>query len=167
MAQRAFTDDQLKKEFPRKEVKYKLAKMPFELSDTSFVSINAVYILQLHETEWKDYKRVDSTTSYTYMRFFNDGRVYISFAYLSYPTAEEFNDLSYGKYGRYVVKDGKITVEFYMNRQYGVMFMFATPVRTGVQFYATSGGMKPLFIERDTTGGYYRKDYTDLYTWPD
>jgi|GEM_PF-1398532 len=166
VAQRAFTDNQLKNEFPKKAVKYKLAKMPFELADTLSVSTNSIYVYQ-RKTNPNDPKHINIPFSYKYMRFFEDGRVYISFAYLGYPTTAEFNDLGYGKFGRYLVNDNKITIEFYMGRQYGVMFMFAHPVPTGIQFYASSGSMRPLFVEKDTTGGYYRKHYANLYNWPD
>jgi hypothetical protein len=164
-AQRAFTDEQLKKELPKKEIKYKLSKQAFTLNDTSIVSSNAVYVLMLEEVERKNYEVVKRSNSYTFMRFFNDGRVFISFAYLSYPSAEEFNDLSYGKYGRYILKDGEIIIEFYQNRQYGVMFMFAKSVPTGVQFYATAYKMKALIKNRSTDGGYYKKDYPKLYNY--
>lgn len=164
-AQRAFTDEQLKKELPKKEIKYKLSKQAFTLNDTSIVSSNAVYVLMLEEVERKNYEVVKRSNSYTFMRFFNDGRVFISFAYLSYPSVEEFNDLSYGKYGRYILKDGEIIIEFYQNRQYGVMFMFAKSVPTGVQFYATAYKMKALIKNRSTDGGYYQKTYQKLYNY--
>lgn len=164
-AQRAFTDEQLKKEIPKKEVKYKLSKQAFALSDTSIVSINAVYVLTFEEVERKNYEVVKRSNSYTFMRFFNDGRVFISFAYLSYPSIEEFNDLSYGKYGRYIAENGEITIEFYMNKQYGVMFMFAKPITSAIQFYATSFRRHALIKNKSTDGGFYKKEYTKLYNW--
>jgi hypothetical protein len=157
--QRAFTEEQLQYEFPKKPVKYKLSKTPFSLTDTLIVSSKAIYIGEFIEEEWENYEVVKRSNSYTFMRFFNDGRVFISFAYLSYPSVKEFNDLSYGKYGRYLLKDGEIIIEFYQNRQYGVMFMFAKPVLTGVQFYATAYKMNPLVKNKSTDGGYYKKDY--------
>lgn len=165
-AQRAFTDEQLKRYIPKKEKKFKLSKQSFTLSDTSIVSTNAVYVLTLEEVERKNYEIVKRTNSYTYMRFFNDGKVFVSFSYLSYPSVEEFNDLSYGKYGRYVVENGEIIVELYMDNKYGIMFMFAKPVSTGIQFYASSFRRHALIKNRSTDGGFYKKDYTKLYNFP-
>ena len=79
-SQRAFTNDQLIKEFPKKEVKYKLSKRANALSDSSVVSANAVYVLESEEVEHKNDEIVRKLKSYTWMRFFNDGRVFISFA---------------------------------------------------------------------------------------
>ena len=68
--------------------------------------------------------------------------------------------MTYGKYGWYVIKDGEIIIEFYQNRQYGVMFMFAKTVSTGIQFYATSYNMNAKIKNKSTEGGYYQKKYT-------
>ena len=91
--------------------------------------------------------------------------MFVSFSYLSYPSVEEFNDLSYGKYGRYIIQDGKIKVELYMNKQYGMMYMYAKTTARGIQFYMSSAtGMGGIFTRsRTTDGGDYRKAYTKFY----
>ncbi len=150
-AQREFPNYDIKKEMPRKEIKYKLAKQAFNLSDTTLISSKVAYV----SSEYLCGFKCDSL--YTIMRFFADGRVFISSTYLSYPKVGEFNDLSYGRYGRYMVKDNKITVEFYQNKQYGVMFMFAEIISTGIQFYATSYKMNALIKRKSKQGGYYQR----------
>ena len=77
---------------------------------------------------------------------------------------KELNDRGYGKYGYYIVKDGKIKIELYMNRQHGMMYMFAKPVSTGIQFYKSQptgflllGGL--FNATRTTDGGFYKKGY--------
>ena len=40
------------------------------------------------------------------------------------------------------------------------MFMFAKPVSTGIQFYATSYNMNAKIKNKSTEGGYYQKKYT-------
>ena len=126
LAQREFPNYDIKKELPKKEIKYKLAKQALSLSDTTLINSKVAYI----SSEYLCGFGCDS--SYTIMRFFDDGKVFISATYLSYPKFAEFNDLNYGRYGRYIVKDGKIIVEFYQNKQYGI------------QFYATSHKINAL-----------------------
>jgi hypothetical protein len=92
--------------------------------------------------------------------------VFISFAYLSYPSVEEFNDLSYGKYGRYIVKDGEVIVEIYMDKVWGVMCMFAKPLSKGIQFYALAGRPKAIFKNKNHGKSFYQKAYTKLYNYP-
>ena len=157
-AQRALTDDQLVRYLPKKEKKFELSKKQFALSDTTIISQNAVYVL----SEYLCGQKCDSL--YTYMRFFNDGRVFVSFTYLSYPSKKELSDFSYGKYGRYIVDNEKIKVELYMDRQDGIMYMFARHVSDGIQFYKTSGrGIGQIIkVTRTTDDGYYRKTYTNF-----
>ena len=109
-AQQAFTDEQLKKEFPKREIKYKLPKQTFALNDTSIVSTNVAYVNASEESVRENYQIIKTIKSYVYMRFFNDWRVFVSFAYLSYPSEKEFNDTTYGKYGRYIIKKGEIKI---------------------------------------------------------
>src|SRR6218665_1103160 len=132
-AQRALSEKTINRySLPHKKVKYKLSKQPFILNDASIVPTNAVFV----SSEYLCGEKCD--TSYVFMRFFNNGRVFVSFSYLSYPSVEEFNDLSYGQYGLYIVKDGEVIVEIYMDKASGVMCMFAKPLSTGIQFYALS-----------------------------
>lgn len=85
----------------------------------------------------------------------------MSFAYLSFRTKEEFNDLSYGKFGRYLIKNGEIKVEMYMDKQDGVIYMYAKPILLGIQFYkvTASGFGQFMKVRRGTDGGLYEKHY--------
>lgn len=166
-AQRGYSEEQQKKYIPKKEKKFVLAKKKFTLNDTSIISQNAVYINILEEQYRENYRVVKTTYSYTHMRFFTDGRVFISHPYLSYPSIEEFNDMTYGRWGYYIIKKGKIKIEYYTGKQHGMMYMFAKPVTTGITFYKTTGiGIGQILkVSRDTGGVFYRKDYTKLYNW--
>ena len=152
-AQHLYSEEQQKRYLPKKEKKFILSKELFTLSDTFFVSPKVVFV----SSEFLCGQKCDYL--FTYMRFFTDGKVFVSFPYLSYPNIQEFNDLTYGKYGRYVIKDGHIKIELYMNKQHGVMFMFAKPVLNGVQFYKTTGtGIGQILkVSKTTQGGFYRK----------
>ena len=116
MGQRAFSMDQLKRYIPKKVPKFTLAKYTSILADTSILSTKVVYIKTSSEEERKGYKVVNKTTSYTVMRFFDSGKVFISFPYLSYPSHAEANDFIYGKFGYYIIKNGKIKIELYMDK---------------------------------------------------
>ncbi len=152
-AQQAYSEEYQKKYLPKKEKKFVLSKQLFVLNDTAIISPNNVYVNVLIGPP------PQGNSFYTYMRFFNDGKVFVSFPYLRHPTIEEFNDMTYGKYGRYIVKDGEIKIELYMNRQHGMMYMFAKPVSKGIQFYKTTGrGIGQILkVSKTTDGGFYQK----------
>jgi hypothetical protein len=161
--QRAFTEEQLKKASMPKKFFFKLAKSNFTLFDTSVISIKATYINELNEADFEDKANLKTQKSYRFIRFFENGAVFMSFEYLSYPTIEQINDYDYGHFGYYVIEKGKIKGEFYINRQYGVMYLFAKPIENkAIQFYKITGrGLgKFLNISRsiDQTG-YYVKSY--------
>src|SRR5687767_12514293 len=107
-AQRALTMEKMEDYLPPKTTKFELSNQLFELKDTSIITPNAVYVIESKDV-------VTSKKRYTYLRFFNDGKAFISFAYLSYPGVEEFNDLSYGRPAFYTIKDGDVIIEFYMD----------------------------------------------------
>ncbi len=161
MGQRAFSMDQLKRYIPKKVPKFTLAKYTSILADTSILSTKVVYIKTSSEEERKGYKVVNKTTSYTVMRFFDSGKVFISFPYLSYPSHAEANDFIYGKFGYYIIKNGKIKIELYMDKWDGRMYKFARSVYNGIQFYKLSGtGIGQILkVSRSTDDGFYHKDY--------
>lgn len=157
-SQRALTDEQMKRYLPKKEVKFHLSETPVELIDTSILTLKGIYL----QSEYLCAEKCD--TLFTYMRFFSDGKVYVSFAYLSYPTKKEFYDLSYGKFGRFIIEDSnKIKIELFMNREHGIMYMWARPTENGIQFYKTSGrGLGQILkVSRERDGGYYQKVYNN------
>ncbi|MCS3799159.1 hypothetical protein [Niastella sp. OAS944] len=114
----------------------------FELKDTSVISPNAVY--------------VRGKNTYSFIRFFKDGKALVSFDYLSYPTEEQFNDFSYCRPAYYTIKDDQVIVEFYQGKASGVMRMVARRLN--------NGGLEFSFSQKQETG-FYRKDHTKLYKW--
>lgn len=77
-------------------------------NSNALIETNCVYILEFKVEE-------DGTQRYSYIRFFNNGRVFSSGDYLSVPTSEQLNDIIYGKRGYYIVNDSIIKIEFYVN----------------------------------------------------
>lgn len=154
-SQKALNDEQIKKYLPKKEIKYKLSRKTYFLADTAFVSLNAIYL----NSEYLCGNGCD--TFYTYLRFFEDGRVFFSFSYMSNPTKEELNDFSYGKFGRYIIqKDSIITIELYQDRYTGIEFLHAKKTENGIQFFSHGvRNPKCIFNKKDTSGGYYEKKY--------
>jgi len=154
-SQKIFNDEQIKKYLPKKDPKYKLAEDAFCLLDSSVISVNTIYIRTTNS------ERYENTSYYTYLRFFEDGRVFFSFSYLSFPTQKELNDFSYGKYGRYIIQtDSIITVELYQDKYTGIEFLHAKKIENGIQFFS-HGCRNPkwIFNKRDRTGGYYMKKW--------
>lgn len=162
IAQRVYSEVDQKRNLPKKIEEFKLDKQPFTLADTVIVSPNAVYV-------YADYLcGLKCDSMYFFIRFFNDGKIFWSFPYYSYPKEKEFNDLYYGKNGRYIVVDKKLQVEIFADKQSGIMYMFARPAADGIQFYKSTGrGLgKIMKVKRTTDGGFYRKAYTNLYNRP-
>jgi hypothetical protein len=132
---------------PPLKIKYRLDKK-FVSPGNNVISYEDIYLRK----EYLCGLRCD--TMFTFIRFYSDGRVFVSFPYRTMPTTEQIMDLSYGKYGRYVTREtNKVIVELYMTKQYGVMFMYGTILSDTLQFYATSNRYKPLFKQRETDGG--------------
>lgn len=156
-SQCAYTIDELKEFLPKKEIKFKLNKKPFLLIDSSIVSNKIRFVNIIEEENRKDYKIVTSIKSYTFIKFFDDGRVFVSFPYLSFPNKVEFNNYSYGKFGRYIFNKNKIKIELFMDRRDGVMFMYAKVVNNGILFYKTTGvGLGQIMkVSNTTDGGQY------------
>ena len=131
-AQRALTDEQTKRYQPPATLEYFLSSQPFELKDSTVISVSAVYVSKQYLCAEK------CDTLYNFMRFYSDGRVFVSFEYKSYPSVDEIKDDQYGKFGRYVVQMNQIKVELYQSRQHGIEFMHAKPVNDGLRFFKTT-----------------------------
>jgi len=168
--QRAGFIDELWRSFPKKPIKFRIPlNSPF-LNDTTIVSTHAVYVRKEEDIDMKNYKIIDTTYSYMFFRFFENGEVFISFSYLSFPTEYEFNDLRYGKFGRYMIENGFIKIEYYTMINYGVEFMYAKPVPTGIQFFDSSNrnlGRRRLLRNsrnyyKNPPEGNYKKYYANL-----
>lgn len=97
-AQRLLSEEELKeKEYsyqpPKKRFMFYKAKHRLKTIKNfhlAGIDTNAVYV------GIDSLKFQGDTITYGYLRFFSTGEVFISYDYLSFPTEEEFNDLSYG-----------------------------------------------------------------------
>ena len=113
LAQRVMSDDILEKyeSYQRPKSKFKFAKKNkiAELKALTVLPVdtNAVYVSGKFDTYQND-------TLYTYYRFFKNGEVFLSHEYKSFPTEQECNDLSYGKWGMYAVKGDELIMEIYV-----------------------------------------------------
>jgi hypothetical protein len=113
LAQRLKSDDILKKyeSYQRPKSKFKLYKKNKIAEHKALkvlpIDTNAVYVSGMFDKYQND-------TIYTYFRFFSNGEVFLSHEYISFPTEQEFNDLSYGKWGMYTVKEGELIMEIFV-----------------------------------------------------
>jgi hypothetical protein len=183
-AQRAIKEEDMRDYLPKKTTRFELANQLFELKDTSVISPNAVYVQEMISREYANYQVISETKRYNFIRFFKEGKALVSFDYLSYPTEEQFNDLSYCRPAYYTIKDGQVIIEIYQDKQWCVINMVARRLNNGgLEFYRLArdpdvkirkndkdtsvnrkdNRPKGVFYKRETT--FYRKDYTKLYKW--
>lgn len=93
----------------RYKYKFKLLKEKKINIDTSKVKINGIYLRKYEEKD-VDGKPIEV---YSFCRFFNNGKMYCSSGYCSFPTEKDFNNLKYGFYREYCMEDDKIIAEGY------------------------------------------------------
>lgn len=94
----------------RTKYNFKLLKKGVHV-DTNKIRIDGVYISEYRmQTPISNKEYV---VTYSFTRFFPNGRVYRSWSYCSFPTNEELNELKYGTYGYYKVDSNRITTENY------------------------------------------------------
>lgn len=89
--------------------KFKLLKVKSLRVDTLKVKVNGVYITEQEE------KDLDGKTirTYYFYRFFDNGKMYASSRYCSFPTDKDFNNLKYGFYREYRIEGDMIVTEGY------------------------------------------------------
>jgi hypothetical protein len=75
--------------------------------DTSLVKVTGVYI---REFESRD-RGQEVKKHYKFYRFFDNGRVYMSCAYCSFPDSIELNALNHGHYRYYTIEGGMVKIE--------------------------------------------------------
>jgi hypothetical protein len=76
--------------------------------DTSVAKINGIYYVQSIQ------KGVNNgNATYYFYRFFNNGRVFISCRYCSFPDSIQLNNLNYGVKGLYRVTNNIVKIESY------------------------------------------------------
>jgi hypothetical protein len=152
---------------PKRPIKFRIPLNSNILNDTSIISTNAVYVKTIEHVRFQNIKHIDTIYNFLYLRLFENGEAFISFEYLSFLSEFEFNDFRYGKFGRYIIENGFIKIEYYTMRNYGVEFMYAKPVPTGIQFFDSSN--RSLWRSRlkrtsrkNKPEGYYKKYYVNL-----
>jgi len=75
--------------------------------DTAVAKTNGVYLRKFFRINL-DKTRQDI---YHFYRFFENGKVYMSCGYCSFPNGSELNDLKYGSYGEYRIENNQIVIE--------------------------------------------------------
>lgn len=93
---------------PRNEFKFNKRKYINRLKNKNIwnlIDTNAVYISKFYFSQIND-------SAYSFSRFFSTGEIFISDPYLTIPTDSQCNDLSYGKWNMYTIKNnGDIVIE--------------------------------------------------------
>lgn len=95
----------IKNDCTRTYINFKLLKK--EKHNTGAIKFDGVYLWNF------DIPNGEPTNRYTFIRFFENGRVYLSCGYDSIPNNEVFDSLNHGKYGHYTVDNNVVTIETY------------------------------------------------------
>lgn len=145
----------------RTNYKFKLLKKEELHIDTSLVRLSGVYMISYDLSGQKKYR---------YIRFFDNGRVYFSCEYCSFPTEEQLNSLNYGEYGFYTINNGEIKAEtFELYPRY--FFIFYSIGKEGT--ITTNGSSKRRwpelkqrsYVNFKTTYTFYRCGLTSNSFW--
>lgn len=103
----------------QKKVKFQLIKQKGLQIDTLVIKTNGVYIHQDTIIDLNRKKRV----RYSFYRFFDDGKVFMSCGYFNFPTQSDLNNLQYGVSGEYIVTGNEVCIESY-NSQIGYFYKY-------------------------------------------
>lgn len=122
-----------KRYYEQNKIKYELSKYPFKLSDTELISTNAIYIHKFFPVIQSQHD-----TSFSFYKFFSDGRIFASGTYLSVPNKEERVNYIYGYFGRYILNDSTVTIEIYSGFGTGVWFFFGKCSSERISLYKMS-----------------------------
>ena len=85
---------------------FKLLKTIGVKIDTLKIRTDGIYVREKSHYDGKNH-----LTAYSFYRFFNDGKVYISCTYLKIPENEEASKIDYGKFSEYMVKNDEVIIE--------------------------------------------------------
>ena len=114
LAQRAISDDLYKKYYsyqpPKKKFKFenKISDYNNQKDNTHSLDTNVIYLVTYFDS-------IKNDTFFSYSRFFGNGIFFVSDEYLSFPSEKEINDLSYGSYGFYIIKENELIIETYVH----------------------------------------------------
>ncbi len=92
-------------------------------TDTSLVKTNGIYMCMPQSN--------DGTPRYKFIRFFENGRTYLSGDYCSFPMPDAIEDLKFGFYGAYTVSGDSVIVEMYGENGYGKTIFL--PINNGLK----------------------------------
>ena len=93
----------------KKKYRFEMLKKEGVHIDTSLVKTTGVYICKDSIIDLDKKIR----TTYSFYRFFDNGKVYRSCRYLSFPDEAELNGLNYGTYGEYKTEGNTLVMEGY------------------------------------------------------
>jgi hypothetical protein len=104
---------------PNKKYKYYLTSEKFKKRYPNFISLSTS-VTFIQKDVFK-YSLTQNYISYKYITLFSDGRFFMSFSYNNSPTKKELCDYEYGKFGYYALFDNCLLMEYYYNREYGLV----------------------------------------------
>lgn len=96
----------------RKKMRFRTPKQFTDGIKSDLVKYNGVYV---EEFTWKDSSGIDQTYFHFY-RFFENGSVFKSCSYCTYPSNEELNSFSRGYKRYFTIVDGLIRIENYTGK---------------------------------------------------
>lgn len=150
IAQRYYSDDEIRRHTPKNTVPFTLAGVHFTPSDTVRLVMRRPY-LQLDQVSKYDGMRYTGEDSlYSFVIFYPDGRCFGSFPIAgSYPSLGDFNNFSYGQYGLYRFNGETLSMEYYTDREYGMEVFFANVTKNRLAAFAHGNGVKPKGPKKD------------------
>ena len=95
---------------------FKFADIPSNYRDTTLIDINAIYVQKVHNAVVGPYV-ID--TSYSFIKFFKNGQIFLSIGYKHFPTIDEINNYNAGDIGYYKIVDDEIIAEVFRIRYPG------------------------------------------------
>jgi hypothetical protein len=106
--------------------------------------------------------------SYKFYRFWDNGRVYISWDYCSFPDSTHINTLNYGNHGIYWIRNDTIIIETY-SRMGGYSYQFLKKEKDVLTFIGTgkrryNPGI--ILTSPDAYKNKYNYYYIETYTEP-
>jgi len=140
------------------KMNFKLAKENFMLNEKSILDVNSVYI---HRIEF------EHETYFSFLRFFNNGRVFYSFPYKELPTEKECNNIRNGLIGYYTLSGNELEYEIFgqiSSEGFRYVKYFALIENEEINTYKLKF-RKDLFFHKSIFS--YEKYEMNLYTKPD
>lgn len=137
-AQKLYPDSVLKQNGWTEKSRYKFSKnrnvkQVRQACLNGIIDTASIYVLAKYYADYGD-------TLFSYLRFFSGGEVFTSYLYLSIPGKDEYNNLKYGHWDMYSVKNHNIIIEFYQPLLVGTVYDFAEIKEDRIKFYKSRIG---------------------------